>query len=46
MNTPIETATEEHEYQLQPWFAAMPKQMFRTLEQRFGWHMLILARPA
>ena len=34
-----------HEYQLQPWFAAMPPAMFRALEQRFGWHMLIVAQP-
>jgi SAM-dependent methyltransferase len=32
-------------YTLQPWFAAMPREMFRALEQRFGWHMLIVARP-
>jgi ubiquinone/menaquinone biosynthesis C-methylase UbiE len=35
-----------YEYQLQPWFAAMPHEMFRALEQRFGWHMLIVAKPA
>lgn len=34
-----------YEYELQPWFAAMPQNLFRTLEQRFGWHMLIKARP-
>ncbi len=34
-----------YEYDLQPWFAAMPQKMFRTLEQRFGWHLLIKARP-
>ena len=34
-----------YEYELQPWFAAMPRAMFRALEQRFGWHMLITARP-
>lgn len=34
-----------YEYELQPWFSAMPQAMFRALEQRFGWHMLIVARP-
>jgi ubiquinone/menaquinone biosynthesis C-methylase UbiE len=34
-----------YEYDLQPWFAAMPQGMFRALEQRFGWHMLIVAKP-
>jgi SAM-dependent methyltransferase len=34
----------KYEYELQPWFAAMPKEMFRALEQHFGWHMLIRAR--
>jgi hypothetical protein len=35
-----------YEYELQPWFAAMPHAMFRALEKRFGWHMLIVAKPA
>lgn len=35
-----------YEYELQPWFAAMPKEMFRALEQRLGWHLLIRARLA
>lgn len=34
-----------YEYELQPWFASMPQAMFRALEQRFGWHMMIVARP-
>ena len=34
-----------YEYELQPWFAAMPRAMFRALELRFGWHLLIRARP-
>ncbi len=34
-----------YEYELQPWFAAMPEPMFRALESRFGWHMLIVAHP-
>ena len=34
-----------YEYKLQPWFEAMPREMFRALEQRFGWHMLVVATP-
>lgn len=34
-----------YEYELQPWFAAMPKTMFRALKRRFGWHLLIKAVP-
>ena len=34
-----------YEYELQPWFAAMPKEMFRALEKAFGWHLLIVAKP-
>ena len=34
-----------YEYELQPWFKAMPKEMFAALERRLGWHMLIIARP-
>jgi SAM-dependent methyltransferase len=35
-----------YEYELQPWFAAMPREMFRALARRFGWHLLIVAKPA
>lgn len=35
-----------YEYELQPWFATMPRDMFRALEKRMGWHMLIVAKPA
>ena len=34
----------KYEYELQPWFKAMPKEMFRALEKRLGWHTLIAAR--
>jgi hypothetical protein len=34
-----------YEYELQPWFKAMPPQMFAALERRLGWHMLIVGRP-
>ena len=35
-----------YEYDLHPWFAVMPREMFRALEQRLGWHVLIVAKPA
>jgi ubiquinone/menaquinone biosynthesis C-methylase UbiE len=35
----------QYEYEPQPWFAAMPEGMFKALEKRFGWHMLITAKP-
>ncbi len=34
-----------YEYELQPWFAAMPPELFAALERRFGWHYLITAKP-
>ena len=34
-----------YEYELQPWFKAMPPEMFEALERRLGWHMLIVGRP-
>ena len=34
-----------YEYEVQPWFAAMPREVFEALERRFGWHLLITARP-
>ncbi len=33
-----------YEYELQPWFKAMPKEMFAALEKQLGWHMLIRAK--
>jgi SAM-dependent methyltransferase len=33
-----------YEYELQPWFKAMPKEVFRALERALGWHMLIRAK--
>ncbi len=32
-----------HEYEVAPWFAAMPRDMFLALEKNLGWHMLITA---
>jgi SAM-dependent methyltransferase len=34
----------KYEYELEPWFKAMPREMFRTLEQSLGWHTLITAK--
>ena len=30
-----------HEYEFQPWFKAMPTDMFKALEKSLGWHLLI-----
>ncbi len=32
------------EYEKQPWFESMPFLMFKTLEKKLGWHLLITAR--
>jgi len=40
----IETYVK-YEYELQPWFKAMPKEVFDALENQFGWHILITAKP-
>lgn len=34
-----------YQYELEPWFAAMPKDMFQALEKKLGWHLLVTARP-
>lgn len=31
-------------YQKQPWFESMPDEMFKTLERKLGWHLLIDAK--
>lgn len=33
------------EYVFEPWFAAMTPEMFRALERKLGWHMLVNAVP-
>ena len=33
------------EYVKQPWFEAMPQEMFDVLEKKIGWHLLITAKP-
>ncbi len=35
----------KYEYELQPWFKVMPKEIFSILEKKLGWHMLIKAKP-
>lgn len=35
---------KEYEYELQPWFKAMPEEMFKALEKSLGWHTLIVAK--
>jgi 2-polyprenyl-3-methyl-5-hydroxy-6-metoxy-1,4-benzoquinol methylase len=34
----------KYEYELQPWFQSMPKDLFRTLETSLGWHMMAKCR--
>jgi 2-polyprenyl-3-methyl-5-hydroxy-6-metoxy-1,4-benzoquinol methylase len=34
-----------YQYELQPWFKAMPREMFDVLEKKLGWHLMISARP-
>lgn len=34
-----------YEYEIEPWFRAMPPDMFRALERRLGWHYLLVGRP-
>lgn len=34
----------KYEYVKQPWFAAMPPELFKILERALGWHLLITAK--
>jgi len=34
----------KYEYEILPWFASMPKEMFTALEGKLGWHLLITAK--
>lgn len=36
----------KYEYEIVPWFASMPKDMFAALEKSLGWHLLIRAALA
>lgn len=35
---------KHYEYVKQPWFEAMPEEMFLVLEKKLGWHTLIVAK--
>ena len=35
---------KQGEYIKQPWFENMPVQVFRVLEKRLGWHLMITAK--
>jgi hypothetical protein len=35
---------KQGEYIKQPWFESMPDGMFRILEKKLGWHILITAK--
>lgn len=35
----------KYEYEVLPWFRAMPPSVFEALERRLGWHMLIVGQP-
>jgi len=39
-------AYKEYRYEKQPWFEAMPNDVFRALETTLGWHMLVKAKLA
>ena len=32
---------KQYRYKKETWFEAMPEELLRTLEQEFGWHLLI-----
>jgi SAM-dependent methyltransferase len=34
----------KYEYEVVPWFAAIPREMFRALEKALGWHLLVTAK--
>lgn len=34
-----------YEYEVEPWFKAMPQAVFEALERSLGWHYLIVAKP-
>jgi hypothetical protein len=34
----------KYEYVKQPWFEAMPPELFNIMEQSLGWHLLITAK--
>ena len=52
----VESITQDHifpyqvepykqgQYIRQPWFESMPEEMFRVLERRLGWHLMLTAK--
>lgn len=34
---------KNYEYEIQPYFKAMPSHVFRALEQTLGWHLMVIA---
>lgn len=34
-----------YEYELQPWFKSMTREMLAALERHLGWHLLVIAQP-
>jgi hypothetical protein len=34
----------KYEYVKQPWFEAMPPELFKIMERALGWHLLITAK--
>ena len=34
---------KQGEYIKQPWFESMPNEIFRALEKRLGWHLMVTA---
>jgi hypothetical protein len=34
----------KYEYVKQPWFAAMPPELFKIMERALGWHLMITAK--
>jgi hypothetical protein len=35
---------KQGEYELEPWFAAMPKAMREAVKEYLGWHLLVKAK--
>ena len=35
---------KQGQYVKQPWFENMPEEIFRVLEKRLGWHLMITAK--
>jgi len=33
----------QYEYEILPWFASMPRELFRAMERNLGWHCLVVS---